>query len=453
MNSKSITKTISIPDDVKFILSVLQTYNIEAYIVGGCVRDSLLGRTPNDWDICTAATPEEVKKIFSKFHVIETGIQHGTVTIMYNGEPYEITTFRCDGDYSDGRHPDQVEFVRDLEQDLDRRDFTINAMVYDGKGKVYDYHYGIIDLDQKRINTVGNPDERFKEDALRMLRAFRFRAQLGFKIESTVMQAIVNNKDSINLVSKERIMSEINKILLSDNPDVIGAISLCGLFDDIIPELKECFRVPQNNPYHIYYVGDHIMHSMQEIEPTLHLRLTMLFHDIAKPAFRTTDEQGIDHFHGHAEGSAKVALEILTNLRYNTDTVNRVVQLIQYHDAEIVPTRAAIKRWLNKLGEEVFRDLLKVRQADISAQNEEHMPERYNKLSKAHNVLEEVLASQECFDRKSLAVNGNDLIAIGFKPGKEIGTVLEELMQHVLDNPEENTNFNLLVIANSKLKR
>lgn len=433
---------INIPQKVEYVIEQLNQNGFEAYVVGGCVRDSLLNREPKDWDITTNATPLQVKNIFNK--TIDTGIQHGTVIVMIDKEGFEVTTYRVDGKYSDNRRPDNVQFTNSLKEDLSRRDFTINALAYNHIEGIIDYFDGINDINNKIIRCVGNLDDRFNEDALRMLRACRFCSQLNFDLEYDVIYSMIKNSRLISNISKERIQSELNKILLSQNLNGLYHIIQSDLLDYIIPELTDCFGCEQNNPYHIYSVGLHILKSVEFIENHLHLKLAMLFHDIAKPQCKTLDENNRGHFYGHAALSSQIAQKILNRLRYDNYTIMKVRDLILYHDSEIADNKKSVKRWLNKIGEENFKDLIKVREADIKAQNLDYYQDRHEKYERINTILEEVLNTKECFSVKDLAINGNDLIQLGYKEGKEIGNKLKELLEIVLDNPESNKKDALL---------
>src|SRR5471030_2394585 len=315
---------IEIPKDVKFIICTLINNGYEAYVVGGCVRDSLLNKTPKDWDITTKPKPEEVIKLFDK--VVLTGLKHGTVTVIINKYGYEVTTYRTDGEYEDNRHPKEVQFVSSLKEDLARRDFTINAMAYNEKDGLVDYFAGIQDLNDQIIKTVGEPKKRFDEDALRMLRAIRFSAQLNFKIDEIVLGTIKELKDNIKNISKERIREEFNKILIS-NPRKIEILKECEILEYIIPVINNIYNFNQNSPYHIYDLYNHMIAATEAIEPIIYLRLTMLLHDLGKIETKTTDENGISHYYAHAKQSVEMAGNILTDLKYDNDTINKVLTL------------------------------------------------------------------------------------------------------------------------------
>ena len=300
---------IELPEKVKTVIGELKAHGYDAYAVGGCIRDSILGRTPGDWDITTSAKPQQVKAIFPR--TVDTGIQHGTVTVLMDKEGFEVTTYRIDGEYEDARHPKDVIFTSNLLEDLKRRDFTINAMAYNDETGLVDAFDGIADLKAKRIRCVGEPTERFTEDALRMMRAVRFAAQLGFTIEDATRQAICDMAENLSKISAERIQVELVKLVTSDHPEEMKTIYDTGIAAVILPEFCTMMETEQHNPHHIYTVGVHTIRSMQEIRADRVLRLTMLFHDVAKPVCRTEDENGIHHFHGHPEVGAEMARKIL----------------------------------------------------------------------------------------------------------------------------------------------
>lgn len=443
---------IKVPEGPRHIISMLQENRHKAYVVGGCVRDRLLLKEPSDWDITTSAKPEATIEIFKSagYKVIPTGLIHGTVTVILGKEGYEITTFRIDGEYSDGRHPDSVEFTDEVKEDLSRRDFTINSMAYNDENGLVDYFNGYEDLNNRIVRCVGDPNKRFNEDALRMLRAIRFSAQLGFDIEGKTSEAIKINYKLIKNVSVERIQIEINKILMSDNPHFIEKLYEYKLLDCIIPEYSLCFKCDQNNPNHIYNVGVHIQNSLMYVEKNLSLRLAMLFHDIGKPLCKTTDDNGIDHFYCHAEKSFFLAEEILKRLKYDNATIEKVKILVKFHDA-VIDTPKQVRKILNKIGEENFIDLLKVKEADIKAQNCRYYKERHDKIKLAKNIFDKVIAENNCFKLKDLAVNGRDLMDIGIKDGRLIGKTLNELLERVIENPELNNKKKLLEIIKNHL--
>lgn len=443
---------IEIPSGANEIIHSLQNNGYEAFLVGGCVRDSILGRPIHDYDITTSATPYEMMKVFKDKRIIETGLQHGTITIVINGEGYECTTYRIDGNYSDSRRPDSVAFTRSLEEDLKRRDFTINAMAYNNEAGLIDPFNGMKDIKYHKIRCVGRAEDRFSEDALRILRAIRFASQFGFVVNSDASLNIHKMYKNLENISTERINSEFCKIALSSE-FYIQIVLFREVFSLFIPEIKDMFGFQQNNPYHIYDVWNHTVHAVQayecDCEPDLNSRdlitsLAVFFHDIGKPHCYQDGEDGIRHFKGHGRVSADMTDTIMKRLRFDNDTREKVVQLVYYHDATFEVGEKYIKRWLNKIGEEQFRRLLNVRRADIKAQAYIEQESRLQKIDNIEYILEEVLQKDECFSLKDLAVNGKDLIEIGYKPGKEIGNTLNCLLQLVIEDVYPNEKDELL---------
>lgn len=450
---------IEIPSGANEIIHTLQNNGYEAFLVGGCVRDSILGRPIHDYDITTSATPYEMMKVFKDKRIIETGLQHGTITIVINGEGYECTTYRIDGNYSDSRRPDSVAFTRSLEEDLKRRDFTINAMAYNNEVGLIDPFNGMEDIKYHKIRCVGRAEDRFSEDALRILRAIRFASQLGFVVDSDASLNIHKMYKNLENISTERINSEFCKIALSSE-FYIQIVLFREVFSLFIPEIKDMFGFQQNNPYHIYNVWNHTVHAVQayecDCEPDLNSRdlitsLAVFFHDIGKPHCYQDSEDGVRHFKGHGRVSADMTNEIMKRLRFDNDTREKVVELVYYHDATFEVGKKYIKRWLNKIGEEQFRRLLNVRRADIKAQADINQKTRLQKIDNIGYILEEVLQDDECFSLKDLAVNGKDLITIGYKPGKEIGDVLNNLLDSVISGEYINEKEKLLEIAERRL--
>lgn len=437
---------IIIPKDVQYIINILENNNYEAFIVGGCVRDSILGRIPNDWDITTKALPIQVYNLFNDLGhtIIETGLKHGTVTVIINQIGYEITTYRLDGEYEDGRHPKEVEFIDDIKIDLSRRDFTINSMAYNSSIGLIDPYNGLIDLKNKIIKCVGRPKDRFNEDALRMLRAIRFSAQLGFNIDCKIKQDMWDLDLYFNLekVSIERIRDEFNKILLSNIDHVYELIGLY-LTDTFMPEINSLKNFNQNNPYHDLDLLQHTLKAVRLVDNTLHIKLAMLFHDFGKIKTKSTDENGISHYYKHAEESVKIAEIILKRMKYDNDTIFKVLQLIKYHDC-VLESKASIKRMLNKIEEDLLRDLIKVKWADILSQNAIYAKERLIVLIEVEKILNDIINQKECFSIKDLAINGNDLIKLGYKQGKEIGIILNKLLKRVIEDNNLNEREKLL---------
>lgn len=435
---------INIPPKGQYILDTIENAGFEAYAVGGCVRDCILGREPEDWDVTTSARPEQVKALFPR--TIDTGLQHGTVTVMLGKDGFEVTTYRLDGEYEDSRHPKAVTFTADLAEDLRRRDLTINAMAYNGREGLVDLFGGLRDLEAKIIRCVGAPEERFREDALRILRAIRFSAQLGYAIEEGTLQAVRQLAPALERISAERIQVELVKLLVSPHPDFLRIAYDNNVTKVFLPEFDRCMETQQHHPHHCYTVGEHILHSLKEVESGRVLRLAMLLHDIGKPAVMTVDGDGTNHFHGHAAVSASMAEEILRRLKFDNDTIRMVTRLVLYHDYGngVEPDSTLVRRALHKIGREAFPGLLAVRRADIMAQSDYRREEKLKNLDRWQALYEEILAKQECITVKEMAVTGADLIAAGWKPGKGLGETLQRLLEMVLEHPEWNTKERLL---------
>lgn len=433
---------INMPQAVKEIIATLQQNNYEAYAVGGCVRDSILGREPNDWDITTSASPEEVKALFRR--TIDTGIEHGTVTIMIDKVGYEVTTYRIDGKYEDGRHPTEVTFTRNLKEDLLRRDFTINAMAYNDTDGLVDIFGGLEDIERKVIRCVGDPRARFTEDALRLMRAVRFAAQLGYTIEEETREAMKEIAGNLKKISAERIQVELVKTLVSPNPFMMKDAYELGLTKYFMPEFDLAMETEQHNRHHMYTVGEHSLVATGHIRADKVLRLTMLMHDFGKPLCITTDEEGIDHYYGHPAKSEEMAEEILHRLKFDNDTIRKVCILIRHHDERIVPGLKYMRRAMARIGEEAFPELFEVQEADISAQSSYKRDTKLANLEANRKDYEEICAKSQCVSKATLAVTGKDLIACGMKPGKEIGAVLDAMLQDVIESPEHNEKEYLL---------
>ncbi|MBR3811759.1 MAG: CCA tRNA nucleotidyltransferase [Agathobacter sp.] len=438
---------IELPIDVKNIIETLEANGYEAFAVGGCVRDTLLLRIPGDWDITTSAKPEEVKALFS--HTIDTGIQHGTVTVMKNHIGYEVTTYRIDGEYEDARHPKEVIFTANLVEDLKRRDFTINAMAYNDRAGVVDQFDGIKDLQDKVIRCVGEPRERFSEDALRMLRAVRFAAQLGFSIDEKTKEAIKELAPTLEKVSKERIAVELIKILVSDHPEEIRTAYELGLTAVFLPELDLAMKTEQNTPHHKYTVGEHTIAAMEHIQPDKNLRLIMLLHDLAKPLVLSTDENGRAHFHGHTKLGANMAKEILRRLKFDNATIDLVYRMVKYHDERPpMDNMALVRRYISEVGPDYMPMMIEIKRADVMAQSEYHYKEKMEYIDRLKESYDEVIREKQCVQKKDLSINGKDLIQMGMKPGEEMGALLEQLFDEVLKDPTQNDREKLLEQAN-----
>jgi len=436
---------IKIPDEVQYIIDTLDANGYEAYLVGGCVRDAVLGEEPKDWDICTPALPEQTIKCFEGQHIIETGLKHGTVTIMINRKPFEITTYRIDGIYSNNRHLDSVEFINDLKEDLSRRDFTINAMAYNPSKGFIDFFDGISDIRNHTVRCVGDADKRFQEDALRIMRALRFSSVLGFDIEDETSAAIFRNKELLKNIALERISSELNKLIVGQNAGYLLS-RYTAVIQTIIPEISDMIGFEQNNSYHYLDVWRHTIESVANAPVDKVLRLTMLFHDIAKPKCYSV-EDSVGHFYGHPQVSSDMTKEILWRLKYDNDTIETVTQLILYHDTDIQPRKKHIRRWLNRIGEERFRQLIEVKRADAMAQSGRYRQEKNNVFDEIIPVIDEIVAQQLCFSLRDLDVNGRDLIAIGVPEGVEVGKIINRLLEMVIDELVENDKDKLIAIA------
>ena len=440
-----IVMIFEIPQKVEIIINTLEDAGFEAYAVGGCVRDALLGRKPNDWDITTSAKPEQVKALFRR--TVDTGIAHGTVTVLLDKDGFEVTTYRVDGEYEDGRHPKEVSFTASLEEDLKRRDFTINAMAYNSRKGLVDLFEGQKDLENKVIRCVGDPLERFTEDALRIMRAVRFSAQLGFSLEKETRKALLVLAPNLKHVSAERIQVELVKLLVSPHPDYLRIAYEAGVTKEFLPEFDRCMETPQNTPHHCYTVGEHILHSLLYVRADKVLRLTMLLHDIAKPVVRKTDENGRDHFKTHALEGEKMAKTILRRLKFDNDTIAKVTRLVRWHDLRPTPAPADVRKAVNVIGEDLFPMWMEVQWADNMAKSDYRGEEKIARQTGVRKTWEEIVKKGECVSMKGLAVTGSDLIAAGMKPGKKMGNVLHRLLDAVLENPELNEKEKLLSMA------
>lgn len=440
---------IELPEKVKLIIHTLTAAGFEAYAVGGCIRDSLLGRIPQDWDITTSAFPEQVKALFRK--TIDTGIKHGTVTVLMDREGFEVTTYRIDGEYEDARHPKEVIFTRNLTEDLKRRDFTINAMAYNESNGLVDAFDGAGDLKRRVIRCVGDPRERFTEDALRMLRAVRFGAQLGFSIEEHTRAAIGELAPSLKRISAERIQTELVKLLVSDHPEEVRTLYETGISREIFPWLDEMMNTKQNNPHHCYTVGEHTLVTLKNVPADKVLRLTMLFHDMAKPRCLTVDEAGIYHFKGHPQEGARMAGEVMRQLKFDNDTIARVKALILWHDDNPPVTPANIRRAIHRVGLRQYPDLFAVKRADTMGKNPSQQADMLAYIDDYEAQYRQIIEEEQCISLKELAVDGSDLIAAGMKPGKNIGETLDYLLRRVLENPEYNNRETLLKLAAERL--
>lgn len=435
---------IKLPDKVKLIIDTLNDAGFEAYAVGGCVRDSILGRIPKDFDVTTSAKPLEVKKLFRR--TIDTGIQHGTVTVMFGDEGYEITTYRIDCEYEDMRHPKEVIFTDRLVEDLKRRDFTINAMAYSDKTGIVDEFDGISCIESKTIKAVGNAHDRLTEDALRILRALRFSAELNYDIDEDLTKAIEELAPNLTKISEERICMEMVKLIKSDNPDRIRTAFELGVTKVILPEFDVCMNTEQNTKHHMYSVGEHTIHTLLEIDKFKNeftdrenriLKLTMLFHDFGKPEAKTT-ENGTDHFKGHPEISEKMAVDIMRRLKLDNDTIDNVRVLVKWHDFRPKLTYPRVRRLIVRIGVDRMEMMLKVRMADILSQSMYEREEKLEYLYELEEKYRKIISDGDCLRIKDLKISGKDLIGLGINPGPMLGDILDKLLEEVLDEPSRN---------------
>lgn len=424
------------------VIEKLKSAGFEAYIAGGAVRDMLMGKTPHDYDIATSAKPQEVKRVFAR--TADTGIKHGTVTVIVNRSGYEVTTFRREGEYVDSRHPSDVEFIDDIREDCLRRDFTMNAMMFDPEKGVIDFFGGRDDIKNRIIRCVGDPEQRFKEDALRMLRAVRFKAALDFTIDPETERAIRKYAVLIKKVSSERILEELNKILVSEHPDYIRDLHRLGLLSFIMPQLERCFGEPQRNKYHIYDVGEHIMQTVKHTPPDLILRWAALLHDTGKPCCPSVDANGTIHFYGHHRESRRITLDILHRLHMDSASIRDIALLVENHDYRVEPTYTSVKRMMAKTGAELFEKLLLLQRADNMAKDPAHLPDKLRRIDGALEIYRDVIAQDQPYKLSDLVVNGSDLMKLGYKQGRELGDTLKALLDEVIIDPGLNTRSRLI---------
>ncbi len=431
-------------------LSKLRAHGWEAYLVGGCVRDALRGTEPHDYDICTNALPQDIQESFAGHTVVETGIAHGTVTVVHHHVPLEITTYRVDGTYSDGRHPDAVCFTRSLTEDLRRRDFTINAMAMDEQGRIIDPFGGQEDLQRGLIRCVGEADQRFCEDALRILRALRFAAVLGFEIEPDTRRSLMAHIPLLSHIAAERIRQELDRIVVG--PYGVGVLRRYReVFCYIIPELRPMLDHPQHNPYHRYDIWEHTLHAMEGGKSLLPVRLALLLHDIGKPQCFTIDEAGVGHFRGHPAVGAKIAAEILRRLRYDNETKHLVTALVERHDVLVTEQESLIRRRLRQYGPEFFELWLEVKRGDVCGQGVHQ--ERLELLDRIEAVYRRIVEEGKCFCRKDLEVTGRDIMALGVPAGRQVGVLLERLLDAVVEDALPNEKKTLLAYAQQMMDK
>ena len=429
---------MDMPKNVDIAINLLQPAGFEAYAVGGCVRDSLLGKTPNDWDITTSAKPEDMKSVFADFHCIDTGIKHGTVTVVIDGEPLEITTFRLDGEYEDNRHPKSVTFTSNLGADLGRRDFTVNAMAYSKKTGTVDLFGGQNDLKNKIIRCVGDPDRRFNEDALRILRALRFASALDFEIEEKTAQSLLKNRALLGNISEERIAKELLKLVCGKGAKRILTDFAPVLFE-ILPELQPMYKNSHDNPHHCYDIYEHTLIAVESIDPEPTLRFAMLLHDCGKPAVKKFDENGVAHFYGHQRISAEISAQILARLKVSNKFRDEILFLVSNHDRwELYENTEKMPRYLSKFGLDGVLNLLKVMRADVLAQSPEYRY-RLDQIADAEETAKNLAAQKPCLSLSELQINGRTLMDIGIPQGRKLGAVLAQLLDEVIDGVTKNT--------------
>ena len=430
--------TMDMPKNVDTAINLLQSAGFEAYAVGGCVRDSLLGKTPNDWDITTSAKPEDMKSVFADFHCIDTGIKHGTVTVVIDGEPLEITTFRLDGEYEDNRHPKSVTFTSDLGADLSRRDFTVNAMAYSKMTGTVDLFGGQNDLKNGIIRCVGDPDRRFNEDALRILRALRFASALDFEIEEKTAQSLLKNRALLGNISEERIAKELLKLVCGKGAKRILTDFAPVLFE-ILPELQPMYKNSHDNPNHCYDIYEHTLIAVESIDPEPTLRFAMLLHDCGKPAVKKFDENGVAHFYGHQRISAEISAQILARLKVSNKFRDEILFLVSNHDRwELYENTEKMPRYLSKFGLDGVLKLLKVMRADVLAQSPEYRY-RLDQIADAEETAKNLAAQKPCLSLSELQINGRTLMDIGIPQGRKLGAVLAQLLDEVIDGVTKNT--------------
>ncbi len=439
---------LDLPAHAARAIAQLEDAGFETWAVGGCVRDSLRGAAPHDWDLCTAARPEQMQAVFAGERVLETGAKHGTLTLLTDGGPLEITTFRADGGYSDGRHPDGVRFVAHIEDDLARRDFTVGAMAWHPERGLCDPFGGLDDLQEGVLRAVGDPDARFQEDALRILRAVRFASQLGFAVEPETAAAMRRQLARLDCVAAERVRAELTGLLcgrfaqraLLAFRDVIGYV---------LPELVPMFDCDQQNPHHKYDVWEHSVRAAGQVPAEPALRWAMLLHDCGKPACKTVDERGVGHFYGHPKASHAIAEPLLHRLRFSAEETGRILLLVEQHDRPLGDSPKLVRRRLCQIGEARFRDLLALKKGDAVGQGTH--PEDIAWLCGIAQLLEEVLAADACFSLRQLAVNGNDMVSLGLS-GPAVGEMLRALLDAVIDGQADNTRDALLRRARARME-
>ena len=442
-----MTKTNNFKPESKTAIDTLKSKGFEAFLIGGSVRDFVMGLPIGDIDITTNATPDEVKQVFADFRVVETGIKHGTVTVLIDNEPLEITTYRSESTYSDNRHPDSVTFSKSLADDVVRRDFTMNGIAYDFDNGFCDLVGGLDDIKNHTIRCIGNAETRFREDALRILRAMRFASVLGFEIEEETKKAIHNCRELLKNISAERIREEFIKLICGKN-----AYNVLQEFSDVvtvfIPEIRECVDFEQKNRHHCFDVYTHTLKAVDLSPQNAIIRLALFFHDIGKPSVAHFDEKGEQHYYSHPKKSAEITEKIMSRLRFDNDTKNKVVTLVKMHDSPIMvndmtkPDRKRLKKIMSQIGADLIFDLIEIKLCDNSAQNPEYFRGE-DFYRETRDIVNEIINEKECFSIKHLAIDGNDLIALGYK-GKKIGETLQKLLTAVIDGKVENEKSELI---------
>ncbi len=442
---------LQIPDSILMLLEKLNSAGYAAYIVGGAVRDGIMNRPCSDYDITTSALPEQIKEVFADFKTFDTGIKHGTVTVLTGEYSVEVTAFRCEGAYSDGRHPDSVSFTDDVTEDLKRRDFTVNAIAYNPKTGYVDPFGGMEDIRKKIIRCVGRPEMRFGEDKLRILRAVRFSSVLGFDIDSETSKAIKASAGEISSVSAERVFSELCKLICGKNAKRC-LYEYRELLFEIIPELKAQYGFDQNNTNHSLTLFEHTLAVLGYTEPTAHMRFTALLHDAGKPETATLDENGVSHYYGHPDVSEKIARNVLSRLKASKEFTEHVCILIKYHDTRFKSERPAVRRFIGKLGEEKFFELMALKKADTMSQSPRYRY-RLDSLDSIEECARKVIAEGDVLTVKDLKISGDDILAAGVAPGKAVGEMLSELLDRVINDSLKNDKESLLAYVDTVLNK
>jgi tRNA nucleotidyltransferase (CCA-adding enzyme) len=423
----------------------LENEGFPAYVVGGCVRDTLMGIAPHDWDVACAALPAQVAKLFSDARIVETGLRHGTLTIIFPEGSVEVTTFRSDGEYLDGRHPERVRFVATIEEDLARRDFTMNALAFNERAGFIDPFKGRQDIADRVVRAVGDPDQRLQEDALRIMRALRFAAVLGFAIDEGLARSIHENRLLLTRIASERIANELLKMLVGS---YILAVLLAypDVFAVFLPEITATVGHDQKSLYHRYDIWEHTARAVAAAKPDPLIRLALLMHDLGKPDSFFVGADGRGHFYGHDERGEEIARVRLKALRFSNEMLDQVATAVRDHQKPLAPD--TMLRWLNRLGERRLRMLIEVKRGDLAAHADNVVAPGLARLALCEDRLNELIEEQACFRRRDLAINGNDLKAQGFKEGKEIGRILALLLDAVIEGSVENTPDALLAALN-----